>query len=103
MFYKNEFSGLGALLKKRPWYRCFPVNFAKFSRTPLLQNTCFYIEGIIISEVLQYCIKNGRMEKKFRYSRIKKNWRKKENVITWFLFILSKYLKGSVGFNFPYR
>ena len=22
------------LLKKRPWYRCFPVNFAKFSRTP---------------------------------------------------------------------
>ena len=21
------------LLKKRPWHRCFPVNFAKFSRT----------------------------------------------------------------------
>ena len=29
-----------ALLKKRPWYRyCFPVNFAKFLRTPFLQNT----------------------------------------------------------------
>ena len=27
------------LLKKRLWLRCFPVNFAKFSRTPLLQNT----------------------------------------------------------------
>ena len=27
------------LLKKRLWYRCFPVNFAKFSRTPFLQNT----------------------------------------------------------------
>ena len=27
------------LLKKRLWYRCFPVNFAKFPRTPFLQNT----------------------------------------------------------------
>ena len=24
------------LLKKRTWYRCFPVNFAKFLRTPFL-------------------------------------------------------------------
>ena len=32
------------LLKKRLWQRCFPVNFAKFLRTPFLQNTlgdCF--------------------------------------------------------------
>ena len=32
------------LLKKRFWHRCFPVNFAKFLRTPFLQNTsdgCF--------------------------------------------------------------
>ena len=27
------------LLKKSPWHRCFPVNFAKFLRTPFLQNT----------------------------------------------------------------
>ena len=27
------------LLKKRLWQRCFPVNFAKFLRTPFLQNT----------------------------------------------------------------
>ena len=27
------------LLKKRLWLRCFPVNFAKFLRTPFLQNT----------------------------------------------------------------
>ena len=26
------------LLKKRPWHRCFPVNFVKFLRTPFLQN-----------------------------------------------------------------
>ena len=27
------------LLKKSLWYRCFPVNFAKFLRTLFLQNT----------------------------------------------------------------
>ena len=27
------------LLKKRLWHRCFPMNFAKFLRTPFLQNT----------------------------------------------------------------
>ena len=27
------------LLKKRFWHRCFPVNFAKFSRTPFFQKT----------------------------------------------------------------
>ena len=27
------------LLKKRPWHRCFPVNFVKFLRTHFLQNT----------------------------------------------------------------
>ena len=27
-------------IKKRLWYGCFPVSFAKFLRTPFLQNTC---------------------------------------------------------------
>ena len=27
------------LLKKRLWHSCFPVNFAKFLRTPFSQNT----------------------------------------------------------------
>ena len=37
----NKSAGLrpATLLKKRLWYRCFPVNFAKFSRTPFLRNT----------------------------------------------------------------
>ena len=32
----NKVASLGpaTLLKKRPWHRCFPVNFAKFLRTP---------------------------------------------------------------------
>ena len=37
----NKVAGLrlATLLKKRLWHRCFPVNFAKFLRTPFLQNT----------------------------------------------------------------
>ena len=32
----NKVTGLG--LKKRFWHRCFPVDFAKFLRIPLVQN-----------------------------------------------------------------
>ena len=32
-------SGLQLYLKKRLWHRCFHVNFAKFLRTPFLQDT----------------------------------------------------------------
>ena len=42
---------LGTLLKKRLWHRCFPVNFAKFLRTPFLQNTyggCFWIILVVV-------------------------------------------------------
>ena len=37
----NKVAGLrpATLFKKRLWYRCFPVNFVKFQRTPFLQNT----------------------------------------------------------------
>ena len=37
----NKVAGLRpvTLFKKRLWHRCFPVNFAKFLGTPLLQNT----------------------------------------------------------------
>ena len=37
----NKVAGLRAatLLKKRLWHRYFPVNLAKFLRTPFLQNT----------------------------------------------------------------
>ena len=32
----NKAAGMrpATLIKKRPWQRCFPVNFAKFLRTP---------------------------------------------------------------------
>ena len=44
----NKIAGLKPAnsVKKRPWHRCFSVNFVKFLRTPFLQNTpdCFCIE-----------------------------------------------------------
>ena len=38
---EKDYRALGpaTLLKKRLWYRCFPVNFPKFIRTSFLQNT----------------------------------------------------------------
>ena len=33
-FFKTSRTQLATLLKKRHWYRCFPVNFVKFLRTP---------------------------------------------------------------------
>ena len=35
----NKVAGPATLLTKRPWHRCFPVNFAKFLRTPFIQST----------------------------------------------------------------
>ena len=35
----RNFVGPATLLKKRLWHTCLPVNFAKFFRTPFLQNT----------------------------------------------------------------
>ena len=37
----EKVAGLGpaTLLKKRHWYMCFPVNFAKCLRTPFLKDT----------------------------------------------------------------
>ena len=41
-FFFNKVADLrpATLLKRRPWYRCFLVNFVKFLRTP------FYIEHL---------------------------------------------------------
>ena len=40
----NKVAGLRAatLLKKRLWHRCFPVNFAKFLRTPFIKKDLWW-------------------------------------------------------------
>ena len=47
------------LLKKRLWRRCFPVNFAKFLRTPALQNTSWRLLQLI-----------GSLFQSFRYKQV---------------------------------
>ena len=43
------------LLKKRPWHRCFPVNFAKFPRTPFFTEHLRWL--LLCSETLiSFCI-----------------------------------------------
>ena len=48
----NKVAGLrpAALFKKRFWHRCFPVNFAKFLRTPFLQN----FSGRLLLKLVRY-------------------------------------------------
>ena len=57
----NKNAGLrpATLFKKRPWHRCFPVNFVKILRTPFLQNTswrlllsCEWVRGVDIKDVI---------------------------------------------------
>ena len=52
VFLKNsQNSRPPALLKMRLWHRCFPVNFAKFLRTPFLQNTSGWLLLFILSHI----------------------------------------------------
>ena len=42
---------------KRPWHRCYPVNFAKFLRIPFLQDTSWLLllEAEFVSSSLTQC------------------------------------------------
>ena len=42
-FCQSSHLGLPTLFKKRLWNRCFPANFAKFLRTPILKNICEWL------------------------------------------------------------
>ena len=52
------------LLKKRPWYRFFHVNFAKFLRKPFSQNTTAFVTKSDTSyiEYLISCLQKISME-----------------------------------------
>ena len=58
----NKVAGLmpATLLKKRLWHKCFPVNPAKFLRTPILKNIC---ERLLLRSVL-------RLEKKTNFTSV---------------------------------
>ena len=49
-FYKVTCLRPATLLKKRLWHRCFPVNVAKFLKTPLVAASAFYIVFLLQTE-----------------------------------------------------
>ena len=63
-FNKAESLRSATLSKKRLWYRCFPVNFAKFLRTPLLRTPFWATASVCwdavmnINTHIQWCEKN---------------------------------------------
>ena len=77
------------LLKKRLWHRCFPVNFAKFLRTPFL------------TEQLRWLL----LKKHFTvYSRLQKHLPTLQNLLqnsirysSWLSDIKEKVIKDSFG------
>ena len=58
----KERSRPATLFKKRPWYTCFPVNFAKFLRTPFLMEHLWwlllFIDGAIPLHNFEFQKKN---------------------------------------------
>ena len=66
---------LATLLKKRLWHRCFPVNFAKFLRTPFLTEQLRWqlLEG------------NSNVYSNCRYLQIVVNYNAKSPILSSFL------------------
>ena len=64
----NNNKGLrpATLLKKRLCHRCFPVNFAKFLRTPFLQNT----SGRLLLYIHKFWIRHLHSTFKFDHENI---------------------------------
>ena len=70
----NKVAGLrsATLLKKRLWHRCFLMNFAKFLRTPFVQNT--------------FSTKDCFSQNSSKKSHFMTNWNHSLYVCTWLKF-----------------
>ena len=62
----NKFAGLrpAALLKERLWYKCFPVNFAKFLRTPFFTKHLWTTVSVFIAEIVARCFHHWKSLKR---------------------------------------
>ena len=69
----TKFTGLrsATLLKKRLWYRCFPVNFVKFLKNTFLQRTPLVAASVISDELLIKIESTFRLTMK---NRLTMNW-----------------------------
>ena len=55
--FMSELKASNFIKKRRLWYKCFPVNFAKFWRTPFLQNTSGQLLLFRVNRVSDYYTK----------------------------------------------
>ena len=55
------------LLEKRLWHSCFPVNFAKFLRTPVLQNTSrrLLLSLLLVQIMISFCSQQQKFDEVF--------------------------------------
>ena len=75
---KNFAKFTGNHLCQSLWHRCFPVNFAKFLRTPFLQNTSGHLLLAFYTKILNISQRQAvskLIEKKDNDKRYLKNWR----------------------------
>ena len=93
------------ILKKRLWHGCFPMSFAKFSRTPFLQNTSGrlllssdWIKSFSHSVSHKYSIKCSR--KRYLIIMYMNNIRECVGYSTHISIVLI-HIKVSSGFYFP--
>ena len=86
-----------ALLKKRLWHRCFPVN--KFLRKPFLQNTsggCFWSAFRITKRLSHMCFMwiLQKFENSSASSKGNLTWMHEENMYRCFFQSVTKWAKG---------
>ena len=72
----NKVEGLrpATFLKKRLWHRCFPVNFAKFLRTPFLTEHLRWLllSGLAILNEVFCPVEDNGVAMHFRNKKMKK-------------------------------
>ena len=78
----NKVAGIrpATLLRKGLWHRCFPVNFAKFLRTPFLQNTSRQLLLSCYRNILTNLknVKQTKVQKRFNYGAKKESMEQRE-------------------------
>ena len=90
----NKVAGLAwpaALLKKRLWHRCFPVNVAKFLRTSFLKITS---ASILPQDDINFQTESDlQTENKSLKKYLRRSWYLYLNFVDAFVFKLIQYLK----------
>ena len=76
------------LFKKRPWHRCFPVNFAKFLRTPFLIE---HLRWLLLTRVFSVMLR-------FLTTQNNDHWYNFKNTYCWLQVIYAVNKRQKVDF-----